>query len=182
MNLKIVTADENTNDTPEIVTTEPTDERFVLDSEEKVNWLLRKLANIEAEKQRITVQYQTMLAALVSDEKSLRFRFEDDLRAFAALKLAEGGNRRKTVHLLQGSLCFRTLPQALKVTDNISAIAFAKMTGLRCLETVTEEKFDAAIYRQRAQEVLEERGEILPGIEVLPERETFAIKFGKADE
>jgi phage host-nuclease inhibitor protein Gam len=165
-----------------VETTEPTDERFVLDSEEKVNWLLRKLANIEAEKQRVTAQYQTMMAALESDERSLRFRFENDLRTFTAQKLAEGGNRRKTVHLLQGSLSFRTLPQALKVNDITSAVAFARVTGLPCLETVTEEKFNANIYRQRAQEVLKERGEILPGIEVLPERETFAVKFGKTEE
>jgi phage host-nuclease inhibitor protein Gam len=136
--------------------TEPTDERFVLDSEEKVNWLLRKLANLEAEKQRVTAQYQTMMAALESDERSLRFRFENDLRAFAAKKLAEGGNRRKTVHLLQGSLSFRTLPQALKVQDVTSAIAFARMTGLPCLEMLTEEKFNANVYRQHSQEVLEE--------------------------
>jgi hypothetical protein len=95
----------------ETATTEPTEERFVLDSEEKVNWLLRKLANIEAEKQRVTAQYQTMMAVLESDERSLRYCFENDLRAFAAQKLAEGGNRRKTVPLLQGSLSFRTLPR-----------------------------------------------------------------------
>jgi phage host-nuclease inhibitor protein Gam len=171
-----------TTDTQETATTEPADERFVLDSEEKVNWLLRKLANLEAEKQRVTVQFQTMMAALESDERSLRFRFENDLRAFAALKLTEGGNRKKTVHLLQGSLSFRTMPQAIRVKDLTSAIAFARVTNLPCLETVTEEKFNANIYRQRAQEVLEERGEILPGIEVLPERENFVIKFGKADE
>jgi hypothetical protein len=91
------------------------------------------------------------------------------------LKLTEGGNRKKTVHLLQGSLSFRTMPQAIRVKDLTSAIAFAKMTGLPCLESVTEEKFNANVYRQRAQEVLEERGEILPGIEVLPERFMFRL-------
>lgn len=182
MNLKIVTADAEVMDITQFETTEPTDERFVLDSEDKVNWLLRKLANLEAEKQRVTAQYQAIMSVLERDEKSLRFRFENDLKAFAAQKLAEGGNRRKTVHLLQGSLTFRTLPQAIKVSDTIAAIAFAKMTGLPCLESVTEEKFNPTLYRNRALEVLEERGEILPGIEVLPERETFAIKFGKAEE
>ncbi len=37
---------------------------------------------------------------------------------------------------------------------------------------------DAAAYRQAAEKALGETGEPLPGVEVVPERESFTIRFG----
>jgi phage host-nuclease inhibitor protein Gam len=155
-------------------------EPFVLDSEDKVNWLLRKIANLQAERERIGAQYDTVLKALESEEKSLRWRFEADLKAFAAMQIAKNGGRRKSLHLLQGTLSFRTLPQSVKVANAELALEYAKANGLSCVATV--EKLQALTYREVAQTRLTNDGELLPGIEVLPECEVFRITFGKPSE
>ena len=173
--------DVNFADDPDVTTTESVDtERFVLDSEDKVNWLLRKMANLQAERERIGAQYETMLKALESEEKSLRWRFEDDLKAFAAMQIAKNGGRRKSLHLLQGTLSFRTLPQSVKVANAEAALEYAKANNLPCVATV--ERLETATYRDVAQTRLVNDGELLPGVEVLPERELFRISFGKANE
>ena len=155
---------------------EPTEERFVLDSEEKVNWLLCKLANLEAERNRVKAQSEKMLTMLDSEINGLRFRFEDDLRAFTAERLAQSGGRRKSVHLLQGTLSFRTVPASLKIADPQAALDYAKVLGLP-VHTLTT--IDTQVYREKAHKALMETGELLPGVELTPEAERFSIRFGK---
>jgi hypothetical protein len=62
-------------------TTEP--ERFTIDTEEEANWLLSKLAGIQAEKARITEQAKKRTAELDADYTRLLGRFSADLEAWA---------------------------------------------------------------------------------------------------
>ena len=161
--------------------TTPNPETFVLDSEEKVNWLLRKLGNLEAEKARITQQSREMLARLDSEEKSLRWKFEEGLKAFAVSRLEEDHGKRKSVILLQGTLAFRTQPRAIKLTDTTAALRYAQERGLKdAVKTV--ETLETSAYAELAAKTLEGTGELLPGMDVQPERELFSIRFAKREE
>ena len=149
---------------------------FHITDEAAANWLLRKLANIEAEKQRVKAQAAEIVAALDADAARLRFLYEAELAAFARERLAQGGNRRKSLHLLQGTLAFRTVPASLRVADAEAALPRAHALGCTRVEV------DATAYREAAQKALEKTGELLPGVQRVPEHESFTLRFGGRSE
>ena len=159
----------------QIEETEQATERqeFHITDEASANWLLRKLANLEAEKQRVKAQAVEILASLDADAARLRFLYESELEHFTRERLTEGGGRTKTLRLLQGTVAFRTVPASLRVVDTDAALPHAHALG--CTRT----EVDAGAYRQAAQKTLADSGELLPGVEIVPERESFSIRFGR---
>jgi hypothetical protein len=140
----------------------------------KANWYLRRLANIEAEQRRVRAQAAAIVRQLENDAERLRYLYEGELAEYVRQKLSTSGNRRKSVHFLQGTAGFRTVPAAIRVTDTLAALDYAT----RCLpEAVkTQQVLDAARYRK----LVEETRELLPGVEVTPEHETFRLTFGRS--
>ena len=149
---------------------------FRVDSEDSANWYLRRLATLESEKQRVQSQAALIVAQLQADAESLRFLYESDLQEWTRQELARRGNRRKSLALLQGTACFRTVPAALKISDPAAALAYA-VSALPAA-VGTRPTLDAEKYRAAANEALK-TGQTLPGVESVPARETFAVKFGK---
>ena len=112
-----------------------------------------------------------MLAQLEADEKSVRGRFEAELREWGAQELARRGRGRRTLPLFHGSLVYRTVPATIRVADEAAALNHAV--------SISAVKVDTGTYRAAALEARKQTGEILPGVEIIPEREHFGIKFGK---
>ena len=79
---------------------------------------------------------------------------------------------------LQGTCAFRTVPAGFRLTDTNAALRFARECG-GMLKTV--ESLDAEAYRIAADHALEAYGELYPGMETMPEREAFSVRFGKTD-
>lgn len=152
-------------------------DRFEIDSEERANWFLRKLAAIDAERARIKRQAEEILRGLETREASLRGRFEGELRHFVEGEIAKRGGKTKTLKFLQGTCSFRTVPMSLKIVDEEAAREFAGQTKPELLQEVVTVKFDTSGYRDLAKEWLSTQGDVLPGIDVVPERESFSIKF-----
>jgi phage host-nuclease inhibitor protein Gam len=149
---------------------------FHIDSDGAANWYLRRLANLEAEKQRVQAQAAAIIKQLESDAERLRYLYDAELEEYVRQKLSTSGSRRKSVHFLQGTAGWRTVPATVKVTDPLAALDYAS----RCLpEAVrTQQVLDTARYRQ----VVEETGELLPGVEVTQAQEVFRVTFGKREE
>ena len=154
---------------------------FVIDTEDRANWYLGKLATNEAEKARIKAQAAQRLAEIDADTDALRFRFEAQAREWAR----QEGNRRKRqdVTVLQGTFSFRAFKAGFRVVDEAAAVAHARETLPELVtvetQTIERERFDKAAYIAAAQET----GEVLPGLDSHPAGETFAVKFpepGKA--
>ena len=106
-----------------------------------------------------------------TDEKRLRDRFEAEAREWARAELAKRGNRRRSLALLQGTFAFRTVPATLRVDDTAAALNTAVSVGAV--------RVDTAAYRAAALEARDATGELLPGVVIVPEHETFAVRFGK---
>jgi hypothetical protein len=106
----------------------------------------------------------------------LRYLYEAELEAYVRERKHGERLRRRSLHHLQGTCAFRTVPASVRVTDPLAALDYAT----RCLpEAVkTQTVLDTARYRQ----VVEETGEILPGVEVTQAQETFRVSFGKSQE
>ena len=144
---------------------------FHITDEASANWLLRKLANLEAERARVKAQAARIVAQLDADEKHLRDLYEAEAREWARQELGKRAGRRRSLPLLQGTLAFRTVPPSLRVEDVAAALSTAAELGAV--------RVDVAAYRDAAITALQERGEILPGCVRDGEREHFAIRFGK---
>jgi len=149
--------------------TEPTE--FHITDEAGANWYARKLAGIEAERARVKVQNAKINAQLDGDEKSLKDRFEAEAREWARAELAQRGNRRRSLALLQGTFAFRCVPATLRVDDLAAALNHAVEVGAV--------KVDAAAYRAAALDAQRTTGELLPGCVIVPPSEHFGINFGK---
>ena len=67
----------------------------------------------------------------------------------------------------------------MKVSDVQAALVHAKKALPAAVNII--ETLDATRYRKEAEKVLQENGELLPGVETVPERESFTVKFGKTD-
>ena len=176
--------------------TEPTatPEAFHITDEAGANWYARKLAGIEAERARVKAQAAKIVAQLDSDENSLKDRFEAEAREWARAELAQRGNRRRSLALLQGTFAFRAVPATLRLDDLAAALDYAErraafkgkpetagMTGPADFPNCAplQPVLDAATYRTAAADWYARTSELLPGVASLPEHENFAVRFGK---
>jgi|GEM_PF-4960777 hypothetical protein len=138
------------------------------------DWVLSKIAAIDAEKALIQAQAEQRIKELDADRERLLFRFSGELEAFARAEAEK--RRRKTITLLHGSLSLRTSPARLTIADIQDAITTAKAILPEAVSTV--EKLDTTAYRKYAESKLHETGEILPGCEITEASETFSIQTG----
>ena len=154
-------------------------EEFHICDESSANWLLRKLAGIEAERARVTQQYQAIVAQLDSDAERLRFCYEAEFSDWTRRELARRKTTRKSLVLLQGTCQFRTVPAGVKVADISAALHYATAALPELVKTAPT--LDTLRYRSAALTALNTTGEVLPGIERTEERESFTLKFGGKD-
>ena len=104
-------------------------ERFEIKDEASANWYLRKLRNLENEKDTIKAQAAAMLKALDTEIHSLEFRFGPQFETFVRGELDRCGARSKTLPLFQGTASFRTVPASLRVRNVTEAIEHARAQG-----------------------------------------------------
>lgn len=148
------------------------DTTFHINDEKSANWYLRKLANIDAEKQRVQMQADTIIAQLEADADGLKRLYEGELKEYVRQTLEAGGNRRRSITMLQGTCAFRTIPAGFRIVDTAAALNHALAYLPDAIDTICV--LSTVAYRR----VVEETGEILPGIETTPERESFSVRFG----
>jgi phage host-nuclease inhibitor protein Gam len=147
--------------------------QWKIDSEESANWYLRKLANIETERDRIRHQYNAMMQDLDRNGENLRSRHQADLEHWAKSQLK---GKARNIKLLQGTISFKMVPASVKVADKEAAATHAYLAGWKgCYHTFVQIRADE--YKQKFIET----GEMLPGIEVAPEHESVSITFGKKE-
>ncbi len=155
-------------------------EAFHITDESSALWYLRKLANIEAEARRVKRQAESMIAALNSEAESLKRVYAGELEHWAREELKRKGNRRKTLHTLQGTLRFRHVAARLAIEEDTSATQYAVESLAECVATKYE--LNRAAYLEEARKRLEETGELLPGVQFAPERETFTVSFASPED
>jgi hypothetical protein len=153
---------------------------FTIDNEDKANWFLRKIANHEAEIERVKSQANSIIRALEVDKERLLFLFENQLKDLCREMLSGNGNRSKSIKFLQGSCSFRTVPEGFKLSNEMTALAFAKTTHPEAVKLI--ERVDWEAYKQLAQSAYQNHGKLIPGVDHVPARESFLLKFPKLVE
>ena len=147
---------------------------FAIDSEESANWLLRKLALIEAETKLIQAQAEAITKRLTTQREGLLRRYGAELEQWAKSQITE---RHKSVQLLYGTCAFRKVPGGPKLADETAAMVWAHENAPLLLKVEQVTKLDRKAYLA----LVKEDGEILPGVEVVPDRESFSIKFKESE-
>lgn len=156
---------------------------FHIDSDDRVEWLLGKLADLDARADRVKRNAEEILADIQRQQERLLARFGRELEDYCRQKLGPEP-RSKTLKFLQGKVNWRTVKGGPRLVDHEAALAFLDEHDEyfeRCV-TVTP--------RVRASDyiaLVEETGELLPGIEVVPDREAFYVngqrlEMGQAEE
>jgi phage host-nuclease inhibitor protein Gam len=159
------------------------EEPFIIYNDDTANWYLGKLANLEAEKHRVKAQSEKMLTEIERNIEHLQFLFGHQLEEYVRANLK---GKSKTLHLLQGSVQLRKVPRSISLTDRDLALLEAykiKEQGWseELIPLKVVESLDTMKYRVLAEQILKNTGEILPGIEVVPEHESMSVKFGKEE-
>lgn len=155
-------------------------EGFHITSEPSALWYLRKLANLDAEQRRVKQQAQKLLASLQSEAESLKHLYQGELEEWTRQELAKKGNRKRTLHTLQGTLRFRNVPARLSLQSLSAALLQCEREGLPYIEI--RQELNREEYLRYAQTRLQETGELLPGIDRNPEHESFSITFPNIEE
>lgn len=154
---------------------------FCIDSDSAADWLLQKYAALDAEIVLITAQAQEAVKRLQADRQSLEHLYQGQLEAFVRERIADERRGRKSLILPHGTVGFRTVPASVRIVDEQVARVYAERTKMPNAILVTE-LLRTGVYGALAKKALEETGELLPGIEYVPERESFHIKQGKKEE
>lgn len=152
---------------------------FVIDSEERAEWYLRKLANLDAETDRIKANTAKRLQEIATDREGLVQRFGDQLTGWA--KGEAERRRRKTVTLQNGSIAFRAVPSRLVIENDADAMQTAKLVCPDAVTVETIEKLDRAALIARATETLQETGELLPGVKMIEASESAKVTAGSKE-
>lgn len=162
-------------------TPKATGEKFAIVDESGADWYLRKLASIEAEKARIVANTQKRVDELDTDAKRLQSLFGEQFKTFCQAESTR--RRRKTLTFPNGSAAFRTQPRKLIIADHEQAFCHARTVFSHCIKTeiVPETRtvtLDAKAYKAEA----ERTGELLPGMDAIPEREVFTVNVNGGKE
>ena len=158
-----------------------TDEKpeFHIDSIGAADWLLQKYFAIDAEIALLKAQAEAAVKRLQSDREGLERLYQSELESFIRSLIAQDKKGRKSLILPHGTCAVRAVPGGLRITDENAALKYARSCAKDAIRT--EERLDSAKYRELAEKALQSEGEMLPGIDMQPDRESFTVKFGKPD-
>jgi phage host-nuclease inhibitor protein Gam len=157
----------------------------ILNDAEAEEYLVR-LAGFDA--QRLSIEEQMAAAmrpfeeqlGLVARRRAELVKAEGSFLAWASARLdiQNQGLARpsKTLKMANGSVSWKTVPGGLTMVDAKAAFVHAKEQGWAGVIR-TKEELDPTAYRELAQMEMETTGEMIPGIEMRPDRETHEIKL-----
>jgi phage host-nuclease inhibitor protein Gam len=147
---------------------------FHVDSQQAAEWVIDKMIALEERAERLDAQYKAMKAAIIRDRESLDRRFSSELRAWASENMPV---KSKTLHLLTGSVSFRTVRGGPRIADSREVEAWAREN----LPEAVIEKIDYKIDAQMIKNHVQAWGEIPPGVEIADDREEMYVKPARGD-
>jgi Bacteriophage Mu Gam like protein len=143
---------------------------FVVDDERKANWLVKRIGEARAYRERVKQWAADETARSQRDEERLLYLYGGQLREWATTEITKLQGRRKSIHLPGGQVGFRHEQPKLVVIDEAAAIEWARLNCPEAIQIV--EKFS----RNALKAHFDETGEIPPAVKFLPAHEGFFIR------
>lgn len=151
------------------------DERFVIDSDTKAMWAIRKINEAKEERERLVSFYKAQIEKAEQEECARVDRLMALLEDYAETLPMKDTKTQRSYGLPGAKLVFKK-PKAVICHDDERIMAALKAKGqTEFIKTVTVEKLDWAGVKKRFQE----DGEMVDGISVEIEPECFELKIEK---
>jgi phage host-nuclease inhibitor protein Gam len=171
---------DDSNETLQIVldNVEADKPRFAVDSLETADWVLKKIAQADAEAREIAdlitneiaaihARGEQLLKPLMRKKQYFEQAYELQLREWAEVRL--DGKKEKSVKTLHGSVGFRKSPDSVDVADEVAAIEWAKSNSAN--EIIKE-----SISKSACKTLLKGSDFTIPGVTLIPGENMFFIK------
>lgn len=162
-----------------LVMKEQEPQAFAIDSLERLAWLGRKRAGIQADIALVQRQAAEIVKGLEKQLTNLDERFMPEAEAFVRLTLQATGSKSKTLKTLGGSFSLRVVPGGYRKRDSAALLAWAKDNAPALVVTKTTEDVPAdAVKTWIEDQAKANGGEVTmpPGIELAQDRESFSHK------
>lgn len=155
-----------------------TSKDFHITDAQAARWYLRKKGAFASERARVKANAKAILDEIDKDEAELDARYASEFELFAW----ENRNSGKSYKDVAGTAKFTHVNAAIKLVDKAAAEKYACALNPNEYDVdslfVTTKALDGAAYRRFAESVLEQSGEIIPGVEMTEARESMSLSFG----
>ena len=159
--------------TGEVVGHVEVNERYVADTDQRVDWVLEGIQVQDAAIAALSLRLSAItanLTSMIKDHEQRRAwklsRFSSDLQLFAAAQLE--GKKTRTYKSPYGSLSFRTVPGSLKILDPEAALAWAESNAPEAVKVVKSVKVSE----------IDKAADLPECFEITEPRDAFYIKTG----
>jgi hypothetical protein len=143
---------------------------FCIDSEERANWLVRKIVAARDYSERVKTWCEQEQRRAIREEQTLMFLFGRQIEAWARDEIVEL-HKRKSLALPAGCVGFRTVASKLVIHDERLVLGWAKQACPQVI-VIVEKLSKAAL-----DHYVEKTGDVPDsGIHIEPEAERFYIK------
>ena len=132
--------------------------RFSVHDESSANWLVRRVVEARAYRDRVKQWAERELRRSEREESFFLSRHGCELDAWLRSRLATERGRRRSVNLPAGTVSYRRQPAKLVVVDEPQVVAWATNAYPDALETVVRQRLRRRVLTQH----LEQTGELPP--------------------
>ena len=152
---------------------------FTITDEQTADWYLARVAALDAEEGLLRATGEAKIKRVVNERLWLQHRFQASLEHWTRQKLE--GQNVKSFYLDHGQVCLRKVSAGLKVVDKEAALKYAVDTNTEHVLRYTA-SLDMENYKRLAERLRNNLGEIIPGVEMIEEHDTFSVRFPKKGE
>ncbi len=154
-------------------------DQFTLDTRQKAEWYLQRLATLDQDEARVTAQSEAMLKRIRSDRESFTGRFAAEFESFTRGELARQKGSRRSVLFFNGTAQFTSVAPRFIVENEADAMQTARLVLPEAIEAIpaSEKLNKKALLDYAAQQFEKNQGELIPGVGRTEAGERFAIKF-----
>jgi hypothetical protein len=146
------------------------DDRFHVRDEQTAAWVVRKVVEERAHRQRVADWYEAETRRSERREQFLLHRFGAQLSDWTRHQLHQQYGKRRSIHLPSGVVGFRTEPARIVVTDERKLLDWCRghlQSAVKVVESILKGEISAH---------LKETGECPEGAELAGGGEKFYIK------
>jgi phage host-nuclease inhibitor protein Gam len=146
------------------------DESFHVRDEQSANWVLRKIVEERAYRQRVQQWCDAETRRSERREQFLMLRFGAELAEWTKQQLQKQFGKRRSIHLPSGTLGFRTTPPKLVVADESRLITWCRRHLPSAIKIVEH------VLKSEVHSHIKTTGEVPEGAEISGGEDRFFVK------
>jgi len=143
------------------------DEDFHITSEDKADWVIKKITGVDDEIDRLEEQHRRRVKQLENEKQFFKERFGKELKAFVRANL---DGRKKSIDFVHGRAGFRKSRETIEIVDKEANLDWAKEN---CPDALREKEWTIKTPQIK---LMKETGEMPDGTALKPAKDRFFVK------